>query len=272
MPTTFFGIATLFIIYSFAGWVMESIFRSICEKKIINTGFLTGPFCPIYGIGALILTVFCKNFGQMNLMIVFILSVIVMSAWEYVVGIYLEKVFHTKYWDYSHNFMNYKGRLCLFNSLCWGVLGVIFYQFIYPMMSEVIVFIMQYPHITNPVVLAVGVVVLADAITSCIKVKNIELAWSKIHNINDQIKELKEKLEQITIVSKEKGKEKKKQIAENIKEATPEAIQEMIEDLKKRKNKILRRLYRLVYRLKKAFPTIDTKVIREILNKKSKKE
>ena len=54
-------LATYFIIYSFLGWVLESIFRSFCEKKIINTGFLRGPICPIYGCGAIIMILFFSS-------------------------------------------------------------------------------------------------------------------------------------------------------------------------------------------------------------------
>ena len=62
METNCFEILTYFIIYSFLGWLMESVFRSICEKKMINTGFLRGPFCPIYGIGAIIMFIFLRKY------------------------------------------------------------------------------------------------------------------------------------------------------------------------------------------------------------------
>ena len=62
MKYQIFELLTFFVIYSFAGWVMESIFRSLCERKIINTGFLKGPYCPIYGIGAIIIFIFLDGF------------------------------------------------------------------------------------------------------------------------------------------------------------------------------------------------------------------
>lgn len=93
-------LATYFIIYSFLGWVLESIFRSFCEKKIINTGFLRGPICPIYGCGAIIMILFLKNFSSSKILL-FIMSIIFLSLWEYIVGVILEKLFKTKYWDYS---------------------------------------------------------------------------------------------------------------------------------------------------------------------------
>ena len=79
---------------------MESIVRTISEKKLINTGFLHGPFCPIYGIGAIILFAFLDKFEN-NLILLFFVAIIVLTIWEYVVGWMLEKLFNTKYWDFA---------------------------------------------------------------------------------------------------------------------------------------------------------------------------
>ena len=114
MEFNWFDILTYFIIYSFLGWIMESIFRSIAEKKLINTGFLRGPFCPIYGFGAIIMFIFLESL-QNKPIILFIVSVIVLTAWEYIVGVLLEKIFKTKYWDYSEHKFNFQGRICLTN-------------------------------------------------------------------------------------------------------------------------------------------------------------
>ena len=118
-------ILTYFIIYSFLGWLLESVFKTILEKKIVNSGFLHGPFCPIYGIGAIIMYLGLNNFSKYPIL-VFILGFLILSIWEYIVGWGLEKLFNTKYWDYSKNKFNIKGRVCLMNSLFWGVLGMIF--------------------------------------------------------------------------------------------------------------------------------------------------
>ena len=62
MEYTIFNLWTYFIIYSIAGWVLESVFRSFCEKRLLNTGFLNGPFCPMYGIGCIIMCLFFEVF------------------------------------------------------------------------------------------------------------------------------------------------------------------------------------------------------------------
>lgn len=247
MEYNFIDILIYFITYSFLGWIMESIFRSICEKKLINTGFLKGPFCPIYGIGAIIMLLFLKSFSN-NLLLLFFISVIVLTLWEYLVGILLEKLFHTKYWDYSDNKFNFQGRICLMNSIFWGILGVVFIQYIHPFIESIIekVDIRLLTYIYS----IIGIVMLIDAITSIIKVKNIKVTLEKIEELN---KEIKEKLKEIT-------EEGKTDILEN--------IQNLVEQLKYKRNKTMLHLYKNVYRLKKAFPAIDTKEITEILNKK----
>ena len=137
MEQKLFELLTYFIVYSFLGWIMESIVRSIAEKKIINTGFLIGPICPIYGIGAIIITSFLSQF-QNNLILLFIIAIVVLTTWEYLVGIILEKMFNTKYWDYSDQKFNFQGRICLVNSICWGVLAVVFIKYIHPSVQQII--------------------------------------------------------------------------------------------------------------------------------------
>lgn len=243
---------TYFIIYSFLGWVMESVFRSICEKKLINTGFLKGPFCPIYGVGCSIMILFLAGFANKPIFLFFI-AIIILTAWEYIVGVLLETIFHTKYWDYSNHKFNFQGRICLTNSICWGILGVLFVKYIHPFIQEVITKIDT--NVLNYIMAVFFMVFVADTIASIIRVKNIKTTLEKIEDIN---KEIKEKLKEIKALKKEK--EEKNTTAEN--------VQQLVENLKKKRNRIILRLYKNVYRLKKAFPAINTNEITEILNQK----
>lgn len=254
MENQFFSILTYFVIYSILGWVLESIFRSICEKKLINTGFLKGPFCPIYGVGAIIMIVLLNGFKH-NYILLFIISFFVLSFWEYIVGYFLEKIFHTKYWDYSNHKFNIRGRVCLTNSICWGILGILFIKYIHPFISSKIGQIdSSYFRIC---IILVALIMLVDAINSIIKIKNIKGTLEKIDKINVQIKEKLEELKNIEI--------------EDGKTAIKEGIQKMLDDLNKKKNFAVRRLYKRVNRLKKAFPTIDSKEISRVLNEKMEK-
>ena len=233
---------------------MESIFRSIMEKKIINTGFLKGPICPIYGIGAIIMFTFLQSLEN-NIVLLFLDSIIILTLWEYIVGVMLEKIFHTRYWDYSDHKFNIQGRICLSNSIYWGVLGVVFVKYIHPniqnLVQKVDIKLLYF------IVTILMVVFIVDMITSIVKIKNIKSTLEKIQELN---KEIREKIKEIKILPKE-IQEKEKLIA-------AEKLQKLVEDLKKRRNRTIKHLYKNVYRLKKAFPAIDTKEIREILNKK----
>lgn len=240
-------ILTYFVIYSFLGWVLESVVRTVCERKIINTGFLIGPFCPIYGFGAIIMLLFLNTFEN-NSILLFFIAFVVLSLWEYLVGVLLEKVFSTKYWDYSNHKFNYKGRICLTNSIAWGILGVLFIKYIHPFIENIIGYI-------DPTYLAIAttiviVIILIDAIINVVKVKNITSTLAKIEDINEQIKQ---KLSEL------KDKEKT---------SANENLQNLINNLKTRRDRTIRKLYKRAYRLKKAFPAIDTKEFTEILNKK----
>ena len=121
------------IIYSFLGWCLESIYKTIILKKPVNSGFLYGPFCPMYGIGAIIMIQLGKLSN--NVVGIFLIAFIVFSVWEYIVAVILEKLFKTKYWDYSSLKFNIQGRVCLKNSIYWGILGVILMFIIQPNMS-----------------------------------------------------------------------------------------------------------------------------------------
>ena len=247
MNNIFFQLLTYFVIYSFLGWVLESIVRTICERKIINTGFLIGPFCPIYGFGAIIMILFLNQYKN-NIILLFIVSVIALSLWEYIVGVLLEKFFHTKYWDYSNYRFNYKGRICLTNSIAWGILGVLFINYIHPFIIQVIGY-MNFTYIAIGASI-IALILLIDAIISVVKIKNIQSTLQKVEEINEQIKQ---KLSEL--------KEKEK-ISAN------DNLQNLINHLKTRRDRTIKHLYRRAYRLKKAFPAIDTKEFTEILNKK----
>ena len=257
MGQQLFEILMYFIIYSVLGWIMESIIRSVIERKIINTGFLRGPVCPIYGIGAIIMLLFLERF-QDNIIALFFIAIVVLTTWEYLVGVLLEKMFNTKYWDYSHQKFNFQGRICLTNSLFWGVLGVVFVKYIHPFVESLISRVDM--NLLYYIIGIISLVMIVDFITTLVKVKNIKLTLEKADKIN---KEIKEKLKELRKINKDLKEEK-----DETKSKTKENIQKLIEQLKKKRNRTILRLYKNVYRLKRAFPAINTKEITEVLSKK----
>lgn len=245
-------IVMYFIIYSFFGWIMESILKTIVQRKPINSGFLHGPFCPIYGFGALIMLLFLDRFKN-NIILLFLSGFFILSLWEYIVGWGLEKIFHTKYWDYTNNKFNIKGRVCLMNSLFWGLLGVVFIKYMHPFIVEKIDTINETYLTICTIALSVSIVV--DMIVTIIKINNISINLEKLKELTNNIKEKLDELETPQI-----NKEKLEQTIKIGKDN----LQETIDELKYKQIKMKRKLLRQTNRLKNAFPTMKSEAIEKI--------
>ena len=131
-----FYYAALFAIYSFMGWIIEVIYRSITQRKFVNAGFLFGPFIPIYGFGALfiiLLQYFIHSWYFIPRLIIFGLALTVV---EYMIGYFSEKIFKLTLWDYSEYKFNLHGRVSLLFSIIWAALAFIFITFIHPVVLQ----------------------------------------------------------------------------------------------------------------------------------------
>lgn len=135
------NIILYFTIFSFLGWLAETIYCFIIDKKFTYRGFLYGPVCPIYGTGALIV-IFILNPVRNNIVLLFLFGVILTSSLEYITSYVMEKIFNMKWWDYSDHKFNINGRVCLLNSTLFGLLSIILMKFIEPM---VVYFINEIP-------------------------------------------------------------------------------------------------------------------------------
>ena len=99
------------MIYSIIGWIYESTLCSITNKKLINRGFLNGPYCPIYGSGAILVILILGRIK--NPVLLFFLGALVTCSLEYLTSYVMEKLFHARWWDYSQRKFNINGRVCL---------------------------------------------------------------------------------------------------------------------------------------------------------------
>lgn len=127
-----------FIIYSFFGWVCECMYCSLPAKKFINRGFLRGPYCPIYGCGAVCIILLLEPYTG-NALLVFCLGVVITSALEYITSWAMEALFHTKWWDYSKRFANINGRICLRNSILFGILCLVVMYIVHPLTKDLLI-------------------------------------------------------------------------------------------------------------------------------------
>lgn len=234
-----------FIIYSFMGWILESVTKTIAQKKFVNSGFLYGPFCPIYGIGAVAMIFILDSFKG-HYILTFIVSFFVFSIWEYFVGWLLEKIFHTKYWDYSYYRFQIKGRVCLVNSLTWGFLGVAFIELVHPITQALITNLpVKLIDITTIIIL---MYMLVDLVLTCIKINNINIKLDKLIDITNSIKEKVEEL---------------KQKAEN-----SERLNNIVEELKQKQEELKLKIEKQTKRFRKAFPNMTSEKINQFLKQK----
>ena len=128
----------VFYLYCFLGWCFESTVVSVQQRHFVNRGFLRGPMLPIYGFGATILLHVSLPLYDKPAAL-FFASMIAATAFEYVVGVIMEKLFKVKYWDYSTHRFQFQGRICLQSSLCWGFLGLILARVIHPPVEWIVV-------------------------------------------------------------------------------------------------------------------------------------
>ena len=158
---TFFTYFILFLIYSFVGWAIEVVVTFNKDKKFVNRGFLLGPYCPIYGFSSIIMILYLSRYRN-SFITVFLLAVVVCSIMEYLVSYLMEKLFKARWWDYSNRKFNINGRVCLENSIWFGLLGALLIYIVNPFLFNVIAMI------SDKVLIIVGSVLLVIFITDLI--------------------------------------------------------------------------------------------------------
>lgn len=126
-----------FLVYSMLGWAVESIYMSICNHKLINRGFTKGPFCPIYGVGALTVFFILQPYSD-NGFAVFILGALLATTLEVVTAFIMNRVFGEIWWNYEDKPLNYKGIICLESSIAWGFYTIFLFMFLHNFVIRIV--------------------------------------------------------------------------------------------------------------------------------------
>lgn len=172
----------LFVIYSFAGYLVEVFSVSITQKKIIfSRGYLIGPYLPIFGVGSMIVTLFLKKY-QNDILALFIMTVVFCCIIEYFTSLILEKLFNLRWWDYSKNKFNLNGRICLEVGVLFGVGGIFIIKIFNPLVfnflglfdKNIIMFIST----------TIFIIMIIDFIVSTIAVIKLKIDTSKYKNLD----------------------------------------------------------------------------------------
>ena len=189
LPSNFEDICELFLLYiaySTLGWCGEMLYCSIpkghiCEKR----GFLNGFLCPIYGHGAL-LVLYLLHGGFQNPVLTFIFGAIVTSILEYFTSWIMEKLFHMRWWDYSHYKFQINGRVCLLNSTCFGLACVLLCHLVQPWLWERIVGLG--PAITVPLASFISGIYLMDTVLSVRSAIQLSAQMGKLRDLQSELK------------------------------------------------------------------------------------
>lgn len=185
-----------FFSYAFLGWIWESCYCSLKSRHWINRGFLHGPMLPIYGFGAVIILHITLPFRQ-SPVLTYLAGMLGATLLEYVTGYAMEKFFHTKYWDYTHQPFNLHGYICLFCSLGWGIFSLLLVYWVHPEVEKILVILSS--KTSTPLSLLIFVIFIIDVITSVKEALDLKALLSSIEDINHRIDDIADQIEDIRL-------------------------------------------------------------------------
>lgn len=188
---SFYEYLAFFVIYAFLGWCAEVIFNAVNTGHFVNRGFLNGPVCPIYGFG-MVIVVLCLTPLQKNWLLLFLGSMVLTSALEWLTGYVLKKVFHTSWWDYSDQPFNIGGYICLRFSILWGLGCVMVMYLVHPMITR---FVRWVPALAGQVIIAICLfcfacdfyVTVAGILKFNRRLKRLEEVRGLMHDLSEDI-------------------------------------------------------------------------------------
>lgn len=181
-----------FYIYCFVGWVIESTIVSVEEKRFVNRGFLRSPFLPLYGFGAIVI-LFVSIPVRDNHFLVYLFGMIGTTILEYFTGWLMEQLFKVKYWDYSKQKFNFKGRICVTSSLFWGVLSLFLTEVLHKPVESFVLGLDR--NLELIIVIVISALLLSDLVYSFKTAVDVSRIYAKIEEIKKESEALKEQLE-----------------------------------------------------------------------------
>lgn len=245
----------LFLCYSAIGWLCESIYCSIPAHRFINRGFLSGPVCPVYGVGAL-LVIFLLSPIAWSLPLLYLGGALVTSVLEYGTGWLLETLFHAKWWDYSDKKWNLHGRVCLHNSLLFGVMCVVLLRGIHPVLLG---WVEQLPPLLLTLIsLALLAVFSVDAVFAVLGALQLR---GKLDDLQQILDELRERTE--SAVSEQRTA--MLAAVDSLGQRAQAGREEAVERLRERQARLEHSLRFAHRRLLAAFPTMRVRSGREAI-------
>lgn len=191
MSISLYFILLYFFVYGFLGWCTEVGYAAFKTHHFVNRGFLNGPICPIYGVGVTaVITVLTPY--KSDIIVLYILSVVLVTVLEGLTGWAMDKIFHNKWWDYSDMPLNIGGYVCLLFSIVWGFTCLLIIYFVQPLIHRALTLI---PTVVGIVLIVVfGIILIADLYVTAStifkfnrRLASMEKIATEMHEISDQI-------------------------------------------------------------------------------------
>ena len=275
-----------FFVYGFLGWCTEVAFAACKERKFVNRGFLNGPICPIYGIGVGIVVQFLTPYKE-NLVLLYIASVVMVTALEWVTGFILEKIFHNKWWDYSSMPLNLNGYVCLLFSLIWGVACVLIVKILHPLIHKALDFLPEFVGWTCIVLF--GVTLFVDLYVTVTDILKMNRKLAKMNEIATELHRISDEIGENIYEDVTEALELKEEMADRLKERAAEFherrkdlsedMREQIIELRKHYRELILRNPAHMKRIIRAFPKLESRKykdaledLREYIRKNGKKK
>lgn len=274
-----------FFVYGVIGWCLEVAYAAVEEKKFVNRGFLNGPICPIYGCGVSVVLLLLTPFRD-NLVVLYFLSAILVTVIEGLTGYIMDKIFHHKWWDYAEFPFNIGGYVCLPFSIIWGMACVLIVKVIHPGIQKLVGWI-PFP-VGIVILVCAGIALLADLIITAAAVLKMNHSLEMLENIAKELRGFSDKLgeniyENVTGIIElgEEGKKKRAKAAEVIAEyrskrdvqqaQRKEKKEEYRVELRQSYDRLATQMSKTSRRFLKAFPTMESRQHKEILDELKKK-
>lgn len=235
-----------FYFYCFFGWCFESTYVSLKSRKLVNRGFMRGPFLPIYGSGAIMMLVVSMPFRD-NPVLVYIAGCIGATVLEYVTGVTMEALFKVRYWDYSKQPFNFQGHVCLGSTLAWGLLTILMTSFIHKPIERFVLSISL--QVLTPITMIITAVLCADFALSFKAALDLKDILIKMENVKEDMLHIQKRLDVLIAVVNEELENRKDDIAESISQHKVEltgTLGTKVEDVKEEIEERLDKLKNLV--------------------------
>ncbi len=188
---TLYEVLFYFVIYAVLGWCVEVAYAAVSHGKLVNRGFLNGPWCPIYGFGMLA-ALLCLSPVLDSWPLLFLGGMILTSVIELVGGWALYKLYHTRWWDYSSQPFNLGGFICLKFSILWGLGVVIILRVVHPSIAALLGLL---PRPVGWVLLAVLYLSLAaDLLVTLFTVAGLNRDLDALETVTDNLREISDAL------------------------------------------------------------------------------